>query len=134
MNDPCTIAHVSKQIHRIESRIWHLDKASKLIKPYCFAFKNTDVQQELEKARRKSGYLKAKREKLKATTPRELWYPKRKVNGGRPKIRHSQVITQVMREAFQLGFNVKTIAGYFCFGLPWCYRRIDLKELKRECK
>lgn len=125
-----SIRMVSKQIHRTESRLWQLKKAINKEPPFCMVFKNKDLAEEIVLAKQKAKQLHEVREKLKAETPKELWYPRRK-NSGRYNNRENDIKTQIMKDCYRYGFNVKQIAGYFNLTLPPVYRRINVK-LKRE--
>lgn len=122
-----TIYQLSRQIHRKGTRIWMLTKAMKGIEPYCWRLKNLDIPAELVKDTKEFRQLRKQREELKASTPKNLLYPRRKYCG-RYKGDSSKAITQVMRDAYMADFNVKTIAGYFNYTLPTVYRRIKIKE------
>lgn len=123
-----SITQLSRQIHRKGTRIWHLKKAVEGVPKYAFEMKNLDVPYELAKEKMAIKELIAQREQLKTKTPKNLWYPKKKYCG-RYKNDSSKAITRVMQDAFNEGFNVKTIAGYFNYTLACVYRRIQIKNL-----
>lgn len=125
-----SIRMVSKQIHRTESRLWQLKKAINKEPPFCVVFKNKDLAEEIITAKEKARKLHAVREKLKAETPKDQWYPRRKYQG-RYNNRENEIKTQIMKDCFRYGWNVKQIAGYFNLTLAPVYKRIKVK-LKKE--
>ncbi len=120
---------IGREIHRTNSRIWQLEKARQNVLPYCLRYKTMDVIEELVKSRKQARELRKKREEIKRTTPKTLWYPRRKQQG-RNNLRRSEVITQIMKECFKEGWNVKSIAAYFNIGVTPVYRRINIKTIE----
>lgn len=128
MSEAITIRQLSRKIHRTDSRLWQLEKAYNKELPYCLRYKFMDLPMEIAITRQKSRELKKQREEMKAGTPKENWYPRRKQQG-RNNLKRSEVITMIMKECFQNNWNVKSIAAYWGWGLAPVYRRINIKSL-----
>lgn len=124
------ISQISKQIHRTDSRIWHLNKAIEGVPRYALMYKNMDKAEEILKSKRKARELREQRTLIKNMTPKTLWYPKKKYRG-RYNNQVEKIKSKIMQECFDNGFNVKQIAGYFNLTLAPVYKRIKVK-LKRE--
>lgn len=111
-----------------KSLLWQMNKCLQGIRPYVFRFKTGDVPEKLIQIKQEIKTLIEQREDLKNSTPKENWYPNFK-NCGRDVSRESQVRTQIMREAFNENYNVKSIAAYFKVGETCVYRRINMQKL-----
>lgn len=127
--DPNAITKMSFQIHLVRARLWTLNKALLGVRPYCLSYKTMDIPTEIKKSTNKLLTLKDKREKLKASIPKENWYPRRKYSG-RYNNTENEVKTMIMRECIDGGFNVKSVAGYFGLALPSVYQRVKLKMMR----
>lgn len=80
------ITKISHQIHKLESILFIITKAEIGEKPYSFCYKDPKQRERAKvKATKELAGLKAEREILKLTIPRENWYQKRKEFKGWPK-------------------------------------------------
>lgn len=123
-----TLTQLGKEIHKTGTAIWHLEKSMDGIEPYVWRFKRVNRPKELFRLKTKKERLIDERAYIKLTTPKESWYPKKQFCG-RYDNRLENAKTMIMREAFQSGYNVKSIAGYFKISLFAVYRRIKVKTL-----
>jgi len=124
-----TLQEIGREIHKVGTAIWHLEKSMDGVEPYVWRFKRVNRPKELLRLRERKETLIALRSHMKATTPKELWYPRRKYSG-RYSNTESIIKTRIMREAFKEGYNVKSIAGYFNLSIPAIYARLQISKIK----
>lgn len=124
-----TLRTIGKEIHKRRATLFIIDKAEKGECPYALYYKDQRVRREtrIKKEREMKALLK-EREIIKLSTEKNLWYPRRKYCG-RYNNTENDIKTEIMRQCFRYGFNVKEIAGYFRLTLPPVYRRINVKNI-----
>lgn len=131
LTHPNAIRKLSLKIHQKGRHLWQIEKANEGVPKWVMIYKDEAYRKEkARKLRNQIAELRAQRQYLYQKTPKKDWYPNFKNCGRRPNdSEESKILSQVMKDAFNENFKVKSIANYFKVSESVVYKRIKMKKI-----